>query len=60
MVLIVALSLTVATVSPALAVTLVLPNGDTVEGLPDGAVNAAHSGVVDEPAPDCPIPPCDD
>ena len=58
--LIVALTLTVATVAPALAVTLILPNGDTVEGLPDGAANAAQSGVVDEPSPECDPPPCSD
>ena len=53
LVLIVAVALSVATVSPALAVTLVLPNGNTVEGLPDAAANAGNSGLVGT-GPTCP------
>ena len=44
--LIVAVALGVATVSPALAIDLVLPNGETVFDLPDDAANAGHSGKV--------------
>ncbi len=39
---------------PALAVDLELPNGNTVEGLPDEAENAGNSGDVAEP--DCHAP----
>lgn len=53
--LIVAVALALATVSPALAVTLTLPNGDTVEGLPEGAANAGNAGLVEGGgSQDCP------
>ena len=46
-VLIVAVALAVATVSPALAtITLELPNGDDVVVPADAAANAENSGVV--------------
>ncbi len=44
--LIVAVALAVATVSSALATTLVLPNGNTVADLPVAAANAGNSDVV--------------
>ena len=60
LVLIVVVALAVATVSPALATTLELPNGNTVEGLPDAAANAANSGQVGTGgSPPC-VPPCGD
>jgi hypothetical protein len=59
--LVVALSLIVLTVSPAVAAALELPNGDTIEGLPGQAENAYRSGMIVDPCrcvPPC-IPPCD-
>ena len=61
LVLIVAVALAVATASPALATTtLVLPNGNTVEGLPDAAANAGNSGQVGigDLCADGSVPPC--
>ncbi len=55
--LIVALTLTMAIGLPALAVDLELPNGNTVEGLPDEAENAGHSGVVNPDECDPTVPP---
>ena len=50
---IVAVALAVATVSPALATTLTLPSGDTVEVPADAAANAGNSGEVGT-GPTCP------
>ena len=36
----------ISTLSPALAHTLELPNGNTVEGLPEAMAPAGKSGVV--------------
>ena len=59
LVLIVVVALAVATVSPALAtITLGLPNGNTVEGLPDNAINAATFGAVEIICADGTFPPC--
>lgn len=54
--LIIAMTLTMAIGLPALAVDLDLPNGNTIEGLPDEAGNAGYSGVVGEPCE--PPDPC--
>ncbi len=56
--LILALTLTMAIGLPAFAVDLELPNGKTVEGLPDAAENAGNSGVVEPPTSGCEVPPC--
>ena len=57
LVLIVVVALAVATVSPALATTLELPSGNTVDGLPDAAANAENSGQVGTGGCDPEIPP---
>ena len=58
LVLIVVVALAVATVSPALATTLVLPSGDTVEVPADAAANAGNSGEVGTgDVPDPRVPP---
>lgn len=55
----VALVLLVVTALPALALDLELPNGKTVEGLPDEAENAGNSGiVVPDDCVSCGIPSC--
>ena len=59
LVLIVVVALEVATVSPALATTLELPNGDTIVVPADAAANAGNSGQVDTGGSDPCVPPCD-
>ena len=46
LILILVLLLILATGTPATALTIGLPNGNTVDGLPDQAVNAAKSGKI--------------
>ena len=46
--------LALATVSPALAVTLELPNGKTIEVPADAAGNAGNSGEVSTGGTACP------
>ena len=57
-VLIVAVALAVATVSPALATTLDLPSGDTVVVPADSAANAGNSGQVGTGGGGCDPPDC--
>jgi hypothetical protein len=54
---VIALTLIVVTVTPALAIDLEVPNGNTIEGLPQQAENATNSGVVIDATPTCP-PEC--
>ncbi len=53
LIVIAAMAMMLATVSMASAVTLTLPNGNTVEGLPDGAANAPIADTGPTCPPDC-------